>query len=553
VAIAVGGAHPTAYVPVDPLFVSERPPRRPHTASERSAPAVLSDLDHEILGAACAMRVVTQTQLERLHPRVPGRTMRYRTQRLHRLRLLGRTRPYRDRGSAPHHLWPTRAADALVRGDPPPRRGERRAPIPLALAHSAALTELYVVLATQAPDGGLRLAGLAREADAREPFTDLVGRQRAIAPDLLIELRDSLDRWLLAHVEVDLGTMSQGRLRTKLDGYLAYHGRGAWRSRHPFAPALLFITTSRERGDTFLRGARRLAASHRGAGAGELTLAVCARARHLDAMPAARCWLDLHHDEPATLAEMLARARAPHDRQLARLEADRRERDAEHDRLLLDPAAMREHLRERSALRQAIAAHLAPPGLTALELLAHATDDPDETERTALRDLARALEEHLPAPLYDPCTIDRLDPMLLDDLAHHYRRAQRDRTRELAGRHGPGPHLRAAADRLTNGQLLEPTALRLLDADAAHDEQARSTQQQRRLAYLEFRHAEARRRARDQPLTTRLRHGAETHLDDIDHDYLRACPSCGELSYPTIDHGTWRPPHQCGFCGNQLN
>lgn len=550
-AIAAVGAPPTVFIPETPTAVSERPPRRPRTAPARSAAVALSDLDHEVLGLACSMRVVTQTQLERVHPRVPGRTMRYRTRRLHRLGLLGRTRPYRDQGSAPHHLWPTRAADALVRGDPPPRRGERRAPNPLALAHSAALTELYVVLATQAADAGLRLAGLAREADAREPFTDAAGRQRAIAPDLLIELRDSGDRRLLAHVELDLGTMSHARLRTKLDGYLAYHGRGAWQGRHPFAPALLLITTSRQRADTFLRGARRLAASHRGAGAGELALAVCARARHLDAMPAARCWLDLHHDEP-TLAEMLARARAPHDRRLAELEADRRERDTERNRLLLDPAALREHLRERGALRHAIAAHLAPPGPTALELLADATDDPDETERVVLRELGRALEEHLPAPLYARCTIDRLDPILLDDLAGHYRRVQRDRIRDLAGRHGSGPALRAAEARLTDGQLLDATAIRLLAADAHHDEQARETQQRRRLAYLEFREAEARRRARDQPLTARLRRGAQAHLDEVDRDYLRRCASCGEVSYPIVEHDACRTPHQCGFCASQV-
>jgi hypothetical protein len=533
--------------------VSERPPRRPRTAAERSAPAALSDLDHEILGLACAMRVVTQTQLERLHPQVPGRTMRYRTQRLHRLRLLGRTRPYRDHGSAPHHLWPTRAADAIVRGDPPPRRGERRSPNPLALAHSAALTELYVVLATQAPAAGLRLAGLAREADAREPFTDLAGRPRAIAPDLLIELRDSQDRRLLAHVEVDLGTMSHARLRTKLDGYLAYHGRGAWKGRHPFAPALLLITTSRQRADTFTRSARRLIASHRSAGLGELTLGACARARHLDAMPAARCWLDPRHDEPTTLAQVLARARAPHDRQLARLEADRRERDAERDRLLFDPAALREHLRERSALRHAIAAHLTPPGPTALDLLAEATDEPDAAERATLGDLGRVLADHLPAARYEPCAIEPVDPTGLDDLADHYRRGQGDRIRGLARRHGSGPALRAAEARLADGQLLDATAIRLLAADAHHDEEARETQQSQRLAYLEFRQGEARHRARDQPLTARLRRGAQPHLDEVDRDYLRRCASCGEVSYPAIDHGTCHPRHQCGFCAAGLD
>ena len=71
-----------------------------------------------------------QDQLGRLFPDVPERTLRYRTRRLHDLGLTGRTRPYRERGSAPNHHWPTRRADCLMRGDPTPRGGERRSQTP---------------------------------------------------------------------------------------------------------------------------------------------------------------------------------------------------------------------------------------------------------------------------------------------------------------------------------------------------------------------------------------------------------------------------------------
>lgn len=80
-----------------------------------------------------------------------------RTRRLHQLGLAGRTRPYRERGSAPSHHWPTRRADCLMRGDPPPRGGERQQPNPLFLAHAAALTDLYIALATEAHTAGLSL------------------------------------------------------------------------------------------------------------------------------------------------------------------------------------------------------------------------------------------------------------------------------------------------------------------------------------------------------------------------------------------------------------
>src|ERR1700704_1744110 len=80
--------------------------------------AELSELDERVLGLISWLRVVSQSQLERLYPEVPGRSLRYRTRRLHRLGLIGRTRPYLDPGSGPHHLLPTRRGGALARGQP---------------------------------------------------------------------------------------------------------------------------------------------------------------------------------------------------------------------------------------------------------------------------------------------------------------------------------------------------------------------------------------------------------------------------------------------------
>ncbi len=49
-----------------------------------------------------------------------------------------------------------------MRGEPAPRGGERHEPNPLFLAHAAALSELYVILATAAPDVGLALREFRR-------------------------------------------------------------------------------------------------------------------------------------------------------------------------------------------------------------------------------------------------------------------------------------------------------------------------------------------------------------------------------------------------------
>ena len=97
--------------------------------------------------------MLTQTQLAAISAGVPARTLRYRCNRLARNGLLGRTRPYRERGSAPHHLWPTRRGEAMACGGPPPRGGERHEPNPLFLAHAAGLSEIYVALKTSLPDG----------------------------------------------------------------------------------------------------------------------------------------------------------------------------------------------------------------------------------------------------------------------------------------------------------------------------------------------------------------------------------------------------------------
>jgi hypothetical protein len=76
----------------------------------------LSELDLRILGLLSAHRVLTQTQLAAISAGVPARTLRYRCNRLAKHGLLGRTRPYRERGSAPHHLWPTRRGEAMACG-----------------------------------------------------------------------------------------------------------------------------------------------------------------------------------------------------------------------------------------------------------------------------------------------------------------------------------------------------------------------------------------------------------------------------------------------------
>ena len=65
--------------------------------------------------------------------------------------------------------------------------------------------------------------------------------------------RTSSGRALLAFVELDMGTMSHARLKTKASGYAAYAAEAAWSESHPFCPCLLFLTTSEPRAIAFLQ------------------------------------------------------------------------------------------------------------------------------------------------------------------------------------------------------------------------------------------------------------------------------------------------------------
>jgi hypothetical protein len=304
----------------------------------RAADPSLSDLDHHILGLLSSLRVLTLPQLASLSPKTPPRTLRYRTARLAKHGFVGRTRPYRERGSAPHHLWPTRKGEAIANGEPPPRGGERREPNPLFLAHAAGLSELYVALKTELPEG-TRLVSFEREAEARETFTTLGREERAIAPDACIQIADADGNGLLGLVELDLGTMSHRQLKAKAAGYGEYAQLEAWHHRNAYCPPLLFITTSEKRARAFLAAADREIDSAR------MLVACVGLARDLRRCIAAPEWMVGDAEQVTDLLGILRAARRPYDEANEREEAQRREEEAQRDRLRADPEALAERLR----------------------------------------------------------------------------------------------------------------------------------------------------------------------------------------------------------------
>ncbi len=505
-------------------------------------------MDRALLGVVCSHRVLSQLQLERLLPEVPDRTLRYRTRRLHALGLLGRSRPYRERGSAPWHFWPTRRADALIKGEPAPRRGERAEPGPVFIAHAAVVSELYVTLTTKLP-AGVRLEEFCREP--RERFRAADARERAIAPDATVWLRDDEGRLLVCHAEIDLGTMSRPRLRAKAKGYAAYASREAWVARHYWCPALLFATTSEVRARAFLELlAAELPEPSRYSSRERMVAAASEKATDLSAAVSECCWRDLGGREELGLVDCLELARRPYDRHRAEQEERERAEQQERERLLADPSALRNHLRHRMSPRYVLEERFGQTGATALELLLDGTEPPADCERTTLAALAGR----------DPLSTrvggeppSAAVEQALARLADHYRQAQLARVDDFAERYGAGPNLRTARALLAGGGLLSSSDVEHLERQAGEHRRVRERQRELRDAYDQRREREARRLARQQGLSARLLKGTDAFLEQADELWLRVCPACREIAYPEPEEqpdafGQPKPGRACPYC-----
>jgi DNA-binding Lrp family transcriptional regulator len=521
---------------------------RPTRARSLAASAPLSDVDRRILDLLSFLRVLTQTQLASLlSPEIPPRTLRYRTARLAKLGLIGRTRPYRERGSAPHHLWPTRKGEAIAEGGPPPRGGERREPNPLFLAHAAAISELYVALKTELPED-LKLTGFEREAEAREAFRGYDGKEHAVAPDACLQIEEADGRVLLALVELDLGTMSARQLKAKAEGYGEYVGREGWRQRNPYCPPLLFLTTSEKRARSFLGTCRRTVDPNR------MLVAATPLAREIGRSLTAREWLAGEKEGVGFLA-VLRGSRRPYDQVLKQEEEERCERDAERERLRSDPAALREHLRKWRH-RDWGAGSLGADVAKALEIIIERDEELAGVERRALLSLGAMFSDPLRLQLAEgePSTGRQ---SIFDELAEYRRARQFEEIEELAGRVGEGPALRKARGCIEGGELLTVADLSGLRLAAEDDGRSLKEQERLRVAYLSSREERALYRWKSQRLLTRLaRSGPEDFLEEIDRRSLRLCRSCEEVAYPDPDRASYeRKPRdvafRCHFCGGE--
>lgn len=519
---------------------------RPAGARSSAGNPSLSDLDHRILDLLSSLRVLTLPQLATISPEIPSRTLRYRTARLAKHGFVGRTRPYRERGSAPHHLWPTRKGEAIAKGEALPRGGERREPNPLFLAHAAGLSELYVVLKTGLPEGA-QLAAFDREAEARETFTTYAREERAIAPDACIDVAETDGRRLLGFVELDLGTMSHRQLKAKAAGYGEYARLEAWRHRNAYCPALLFITTSEKRARSFL------AASKREIDRDRMLVACVGLARDLRRCIVAPEWLVGDGERTTGLLSILRAARRPYDEEEAREETQRREEEAQRDRLRSDPDALAERL--RGELRYGWGSdQLGQPTTDAIRLSLEGKGSAlNETERAALEAVAGMLAEPIDARLADrePTPSER---EALAALVAHHCAGQLARLEETVGRFGEGPKVRQSRRWLESGELLSADSVDRLPLDGEQDCEGAAEQERLRGDYLRWREREAKRLAKLQGFIARHRIGHDAFLAEVDRGALRRCSRCEEIAYPDPERkprpgGRRHVAGRCHFCG----
>lgn len=202
----------------------------------------LSTRDRAVVATLARVRLATGAQLVRLHyADVSARRARHLLTRLtdHRLiarlpRTVGGVRA----GSA-GYVYALDVAGQRLTYDT--ARGQRPwQPGPAFLAHTLAVTELYVRLVTADRAGALRLVTFATEPACWRSFTGPGGTRLVLKPDadLTLALGGFEDRWF---VEVDRATEATNRLARACDRYRAYWATGAEQATHGVFPRVLWL------------------------------------------------------------------------------------------------------------------------------------------------------------------------------------------------------------------------------------------------------------------------------------------------------------------------
>lgn len=343
-----------------------------------------------------------------------------------------------------------------------------------------------------------------------------------------------------------MGSMSHRRLKRKAAGYAEYAKAGAWRERHRFCPALLFITTTEKRGRSFLATMRRGLEKET-----DLLTCACDLARRLPRCATETRWLIDGYEVPVDLLSALQEARRPYDEEVARREAQRREEEAERERLLSDPEALRSHLR-RWHHRDWGIKRLGDDAAAALAITLEEDGELDRVEREALATLGPMFAD-LHVPQLSGRESSATERYAFEALAHHYRDEQLKRIDGIVGRFGEVPSLLKARRQIDEGGLLKGGDVRQLGYEMDRDNESRAAQRRLRKGYLAWREQEAQRLVKAQGMIARLRARPEDFFAQIDRHSLRRCGSCEEIAYPdpenARDYVKRHVATRCHYCG----
>lgn len=554
--------------------------RRVRPITRPQALARLSDEDREMLGVLVEHRVVTTQQMHTLTG-IPERTVRYRLNRLWLNGLAGGVQPYRAKGSAPYHWYPSRAADAFVRGKPLPRGGEREDPSEQFMEHAGAITGLYVALWRLAPTLGWEIVRFDREAEGREEFCT-GDRPSAVVPDVALVIRAGEAEYH-AMVEVDLGTMSMPRVAKKLGLYCSWARSEVWREIHPYLPVVLFLTTTPKRVERILTKfedkcrweARRAERFEDGDRLQGFAFGVCELARRPEAALTEARWSGRGSACGLQMVDLLDRPwRTWRDAEAAARERAETEA-ADREELARDDQRQRAILQRRYEGSRTWGAsheylhHLSPDRLSehqreALRSLIESTEPLSGLEREAYGFFLRRTridERGEPRALHESerATLSDSEADAIRRLVALYLRRQEAEIASLWARYPRLPVLVRAMRALEGGQLV-PRLREERDRWLREDLATLRRTEGRLRDYLVWRDTEARRRREQLGTAQKLAQNFDRVRRQVDEELLRWCTACEVLAIPPPDdrgahswepQAAWLPKGPaCAHCGS---
>jgi hypothetical protein len=206
----------------------------------------LSSRDRDVVASVRTCRLITATQLERLHfkdgsIRTRARRCRGTLQRLVDLGLLRRLERRLGglhAGSAAYIYALTSAGQRLLQVGG--ARVRRHDPTIGHVQHTLDVTELYVQLHEHERSGACELLRIETEPDCWRHWTGPGGNREVLRPDLYTVVGVGNDE-LHWFVELDRATEHQPAIRRKCATYDAYYRSGQEQQKHGVFPRVLWV------------------------------------------------------------------------------------------------------------------------------------------------------------------------------------------------------------------------------------------------------------------------------------------------------------------------